>query len=62
MTYAQLEQLSNAFANALIKMGVKKGDRVALVIAEYAATCRDHARHLEGWRDCRATKRALHRA
>jgi long-chain acyl-CoA synthetase len=32
MTYAQLEQLSNDFAHALIKMGVKKMDRVALVI------------------------------
>jgi long-chain acyl-CoA synthetase len=32
MTYAQLEQSSNAFANALLKMGIKKGDRVALVL------------------------------
>ncbi len=32
MTYAQLEQLSNDFANALIKLGVKKMDRVALVL------------------------------
>ena len=32
MSYAQLEQLSNAFANALIKMGVKKMDRMALVL------------------------------
>ncbi len=32
MSYAQLEQLSNDFAHALIKMGVKKNDRVALVI------------------------------
>ena len=32
MTYAQLEQSSNAFANALIKLGVKKTDRVALVL------------------------------
>jgi len=32
ITYAQLEQLSNDFANALIKMGVKKTDRVALVL------------------------------
>jgi len=32
MRYAQLEQLSNAFAGALIGMGVKKGDRVALVL------------------------------
>ena len=32
MTYSQLEQLSNDFAHALIKMGVKKMDRVALVI------------------------------
>ena len=32
MTYAQLEQLSNDFASALIELGVKKGDRVALVL------------------------------
>jgi long-chain acyl-CoA synthetase len=32
MSYAQLEQLSNDFANALIKLGVKKMDRVALVL------------------------------
>ncbi len=32
ISYAQLEQLSNAFASALIKMGVKKGDRVALIL------------------------------
>jgi long-chain acyl-CoA synthetase len=32
MSYAQLDQLSNAFANGLIQMGVKKNDRVALVI------------------------------
>jgi long-chain acyl-CoA synthetase len=32
MTYAQLTQSSNDFANALIKMGVKKMDRVALVL------------------------------
>jgi long-chain acyl-CoA synthetase len=32
MTYAQLTQSSNDFANALIKLGVKKMDRVALVL------------------------------
>jgi long-chain acyl-CoA synthetase len=32
MSYEQLEQSSNAFANALIKLGVKKLDRVALVL------------------------------
>lgn len=32
MSYTQLEQLSTDFANALIKMGVKKMDRVALVL------------------------------
>jgi long-chain acyl-CoA synthetase len=32
MTYGQLEQLSTDFANALIKLGVKKTDRVALVL------------------------------
>jgi len=32
MTYAQLEQLSNDFANALIELGVKKTDRVAMVL------------------------------
>jgi long-chain acyl-CoA synthetase len=31
-TYAQLEVLSNKFANALIKLGVKKDDRVALFL------------------------------
>lgn len=32
MTYAELDRLSDALANALISMGVKKGDRVALVM------------------------------
>ena len=32
ITYAQLELLSNQFANALAKLGVKKGDRVALFL------------------------------
>ena len=32
MTYAELEQLSNAFAAALVALGVKKGDRVALML------------------------------
>ena len=32
MSYAELEQLSNAFGAALVDLGVKKGDRVALLI------------------------------
>ena len=32
ITYAQLESLSNHFANALAKLGVKKGDRVAIFL------------------------------
>ncbi len=32
ITYSQLELLSNQFANALAKLGVKKGDRVALFL------------------------------
>ena len=32
VTYSQLELLSNKFANALVKLGVKKGDRVALFL------------------------------
>jgi long-chain acyl-CoA synthetase len=32
MSYAELEQLSNAFATALVNLGVQKGDRVALLI------------------------------
>ena len=32
ITYAQLELLSNQFGNALIKLGVEKGDRVALFL------------------------------
>lgn len=32
MTYAQMEQLSNGFASALVQMGVKKLDRVALFL------------------------------
>ena len=32
MSYAELEQLSNAFGTALVDLGVKKGDRVALLI------------------------------
>jgi len=32
MTYGQLEQLSNEFASALVQLGVKKLDRVALVM------------------------------
>jgi len=32
ITYAELERLSTAFAAALVEMGVKKGDRVALLL------------------------------
>src|SRR5208337_1972395 len=32
ISYAELEQLSNVFASALVKLGVKKGDRVALLL------------------------------
>jgi long-chain acyl-CoA synthetase len=32
LSYEELERLSDAFANALVGLGVKKGDRVALVI------------------------------
>jgi len=32
MSYADLEQMSNAFGAALVDLGVKKGDRVALLI------------------------------
>ncbi len=32
MSYAELERLSNAFGSALVDLGVKKGDRVALLI------------------------------
>ena len=32
ITYQELESLTNKFANALIKLGVKKGDRVALFL------------------------------
>ncbi|OGP83116.1 MAG: AMP-dependent synthetase [Deltaproteobacteria bacterium RBG_16_54_11] len=32
MSNADLERLSNAFANALVQLGVKKGDRVALLL------------------------------
>ena len=32
LSYAQLERLSNAFAAALVALGVKKGDRVALMM------------------------------
>ena len=32
LSYAELERLSDAFANALVAQGVKKGDRVALLL------------------------------
>jgi long-chain acyl-CoA synthetase len=32
MSYAELEQLSNAFGTALVNLGVEKGERVALLI------------------------------
>ena len=32
ISYNRLDELSNSFANALISAGVKKGDRVALVM------------------------------
>jgi len=32
ISYADLERLSNAFASALVKLGVKKGDRVMLLL------------------------------
>lgn len=33
VSYGELERLSNAFAAGLVKMGVKKGDRVAIMMA-----------------------------
>jgi len=33
LSYAELDEASNKFANALIKMGVRKGDRVAILSA-----------------------------
>ena len=32
LSYSELERLSNAFANALVTLGVRKGDRVALLL------------------------------
>src|SRR4030065_1587220 len=32
LSYFELEKLSDAFANALVALGVKKGDRVALLL------------------------------
>src|SRR5665647_3121556 len=32
ISYAQLETFSNQFANALVKLGVNKGDRVAVFL------------------------------
>lgn len=32
VTYAELDSLANRFANALIRLGVRKGDRVALML------------------------------
>ena len=32
LSYSELERLSDAFANALVALGVKKGDRVALLL------------------------------
>ncbi|QPC80953.1 AMP-binding protein [Phototrophicus methaneseepsis] len=37
MTYAELERASNAMAAALVDMGLKKGDRVAIVMPNTAA-------------------------
>lgn len=33
LTYRQLERLSDSFASSLVNLGVKKGDRIALVLA-----------------------------
>jgi long-chain acyl-CoA synthetase len=32
ISYAQLEKLSNQFANALVKLGMKRGDRIAVFL------------------------------
>jgi long-chain acyl-CoA synthetase len=32
LSYSELEKLSDAFANGLVALGVKKGDRVALLL------------------------------
>ena len=33
LSYAELDEYSNKVANALIKMGVSKGDRVAMLLS-----------------------------
>lgn len=37
LTYRQLDRASDALASALVKMGVRKGDRVAVVMGNFAA-------------------------
>ena len=32
LSYREIDQLSNQFANALVALGIKKGDRVAMMM------------------------------
>jgi len=58
VTYRQLEQDSDAFAAALVAIGVKRGDRVA----QLSAVLRRGIRRLEGWRDRVPVQSDLHRS
>ena len=62
MSYAQLEQLTNAFAAALVAQGVKKGDRVALLLPNTPQSHHRPTGRMEGGRDRRPHQLALHAA
>ncbi|WP_164135291.1 AMP-binding protein, partial [Stenotrophomonas maltophilia] len=42
VTYGRLEDASNRLANALVAKGIRRGDRVALVLAQGAAAAIAH--------------------
>ena len=60
ITYAQLDLLSNQFANSLVKLGVKKGDRVAIFLPNIPQFIIAYFGILKAGRDCNSDK-SLHR-
>ncbi len=62
LSYRELDRLTDAFAAALATLGVKKGDRVALVMPNSPQVIIAQTGRVESRSDRRAAQSDLHRA